>query len=88
MNVDEKADLLQYVPDEYKTQEMCNNTAIRNAMMIKYVPQQYKTQEMCGRAVAEERWVLRYMPDHYKTQEISEQLRRGHGHWNMFWIST
>ena len=44
--------MLQNVPDEYKTQEMCNDAVLKDPRMLKYVPNRYKTVEMCNKAVA------------------------------------
>ena len=39
--------MLEHVPDQYKTQEMCNEAVQSYPEVLKYVPDQYKTQEMC-----------------------------------------
>ena len=49
--VDNHAHALEFVPDQYKTQEMCIKAVDNYPSTIKYVPDQYKTQEMCIRAV-------------------------------------
>ena len=40
-----------YVPDKYKTQQMCDKTILENAGTSKYVPDCCKNQEMCYKAV-------------------------------------
>ena len=46
--------LLRYVPDQYKTQQMCNKTILENVGTLKSVPDCYKNQEMCNKAVVSE----------------------------------
>ena len=40
-----------YVPDKYKTQQMCDKAILKNAGTSKYVPNCCKNQEMCYKAV-------------------------------------
>ena len=44
--------LLSCVPDEFKTQEMCNQAAAENPEMLEYVPEKFKTQEIKHRKCA------------------------------------
>ena len=41
------------VPEELKTQKMCESVVRENPRMFKFVPEQFKTQEMCERTVRE-----------------------------------
>ena len=43
--------LLQNVPDQYKTQQMCDKTNTENGGILKSVPVCYKNQRMCGKTV-------------------------------------
>ena len=81
---------LQFVPDHFKTQEMCNNAVREGTYSLRFVPDHLKTQEMCDNAVdieprplafAPERfkrfmdpWSLKIIPDHFKTQEIYDKV--------------
>ena len=38
---------LAYVPDHFKTQEMCNMAVRMEPLLLKYVADHLKTQEMC-----------------------------------------
>ena len=60
----------KYVPDHFKTQEMCNKAVKHDSWMIKYVPDQFKTEEMCKELVTHKAWMLDYVPDRLKTQEM------------------
>ena len=42
---------LEFVPECYKTQKMCDKAVDTHPLAIKYVPECYKTQEMCQRVV-------------------------------------
>ena len=62
----------RYVPDHFKTQEMCNKTVDKDLWMFKYVPDGFKTQEMCNKVVKHEVWMLDYVPDRLKTQGMCD----------------
>ena len=65
--------MLEYVPDQYKTQEMCNETVEKSPRMLKYVPDLFVTQEMCNEAVQSDPWMLKYVPDSFVTQEMCNE---------------
>ena len=44
-------DLLRYVPDQYKAQQMCDNAILENSARLKSVPYGYSNHEMCNKAV-------------------------------------
>ena len=58
--------MLQNVPDEYKTKEMCEKAVSKDPHMLKYVPNRYKTQAMCSKAVLKEPELLEYVPNRLK----------------------
>ena len=43
--------LLRYVPDKYKTQQMCDKAILENVGPLKSVPDCYKSQEIRNKAV-------------------------------------
>ena len=43
--------LLRYVPDQYKTQQICEKAILENGGTLKSVPDCYKNQEICNKAV-------------------------------------
>ena len=65
--------MVEHVPDQYKTQEMCNEAVQRIPGVLRLVPDQYKTEEMCNEAVQRIPWVLRLVPEHLKTQEMCNE---------------
>lgn len=52
-----------YVPDEFKTQELCEKAVDACGNNIDSVPDEFKTQELCERAIAYSPYGLRYIPD-------------------------
>ena len=57
---------LPFVPDKYKTQELCKTAVEKDSYcMLKFVPDHLKTQEMWDN--------LEFAPDKYKTQEMCEK---------------
>ena len=43
--------LIRHVPDQYKTQDMCNKDILENEGTLKTVPQCYKNYKMCNKVV-------------------------------------
>ena len=43
--------LIRYVPDQYKTQQMCDKAILENGAKLKSVPDCYKNQELYSKAV-------------------------------------
>ena len=43
--------LLKYVPDQYKTQQMCEKTILENGRTSESIHDCCKNQEMCSKAV-------------------------------------
>lgn len=58
-----------YVPDKFKTQEMCS-LALSRYDALKYIPDNFKTEQMCMNAVIRDGWSLEYVPEEMKTYEI------------------
>ena len=42
---------LEFVPDRFKTEEMCNKAMRREPYTQRYVPDHLMTQEMCNKAL-------------------------------------
>ncbi len=64
--------LLFFVPDEYKTKELCTLAVIRNGAALMYVPPQIKDYELCRKAVNNNYHALKYVDDELKTKEMCE----------------
>ena len=62
-----------YVPDQFKTQEMCNDAVDAEPRVLEFVSNQFKTQEMCNDAAGAGPWVLWFVPDHFKTAQMCEE---------------
>ena len=39
--------MFEFVPDEFKSQSMCDEVVFENPLLVKDVPDKYKTREMC-----------------------------------------
>ena len=64
---------LKLIPDDLKTQEMCNKAIEKDPNMLKYVSVCFRTFGMCSRAVEKYLHPLRFIPDHLKVQEMCEK---------------
>ena len=60
---------IQFVPECYKTQGMCNK-AFNNVFLCLFNPDRYKTQEMCDSFISGGSFTIRYVPDQYNTQQL------------------
>ena len=61
--VDTRPFALDSVPDQYKTQEMCDRVVSKKSFMLKYCLDRYKIQEMCDKDVDSYFWVLKFVSD-------------------------
>ena len=63
---------LDYVPDHFKTQKMCNEAMSNNPTVLFLIPDHFKTQEMCIKAVEVYPCQLNDAPDHFTTQDMCD----------------
>ena len=54
---------LEFVPDHFKTQEMCHIAVETDTYTLEFVPEHLKTQETCIKAVEADPWQLHDVPD-------------------------
>ena len=68
--------LIRYVPDQYKTQQMCDKAILENGGKLKSVPDCYKNyQELCSKAVDNYPYALEFVPACYKTQKKKRAIK-------------
>ena len=68
--------MLLFVPDHFKTQDVCNEVVRREPYNLRYAPDHLKTQEICDETVHTEPLSLAYVPDGFKTQKMCDQAVR------------
>ena len=61
---------LAYVPDHFKTQEMCNEAVHIELHSFAFVPDDFKTQEMWNEIMCTMPVTFHRNPDSFKTQEM------------------
>jgi len=71
--------LLFFVPDEYKTQELCSLAVGMEGRAIKYVPLQMRNPELCRKAVVNIFAALEYLDENEKTEELCQMAVRQRG---------
>ena len=54
---------LFFIPDDLKTQEMCNKEVDIEPRSLALVLNHFKTQEMCNKAACRDPWLLNHVPD-------------------------
>ena len=62
------------IPDQYKTQEMCDRVVSEDPFLIVYCPDKYKTQEICDEAVDDYLAALKLIPDWFVTNKMIKEL--------------
>ena len=62
------------IPDQYKTQEMCNSIIPEDPFSIRYVPDQHKNQQMCDKAVDDCLAASKFVPDWFVTSKMIKNL--------------
>ena len=72
--VDDNPNALEFVHDQYKTQEMCDKIISDNPFLLRYVPDQYKTQQMCDKAADDYLAALKFVPDWFLTSKMIKKL--------------
>jgi hypothetical protein len=61
---------LEYVPVEFRTDEMCGIAVAHNGNALMYVPEKFRTEEMCRIAVEQDGVALFLVPEKRCTEEI------------------
>ena len=62
--------LIRRVPDQYKTQHICDKAVLENGETLKSLPDCYKNQQLCDKAVDNYPHALEFVHECYKTQEM------------------
>ena len=62
-----------YLPDGYKTQEMCDSVVSEDSFMIVYCSDKYKTQRMCDEAVDKCLAALKFIPAWFLTSKTLQK---------------
>ena len=78
---------MQFVPDRFKTQEMCDKAVDTCQFVSDSVLDWYITQLLSDKILSENPYLLRYCPDKYKTQKMrSNAVNICLLYWNFFLI--
>jgi len=72
---------LKYVPEKFKTAELCMEAVKQDGNALLYVPKNLWTAELCLEAVKKSDDVLEYMPSSMKTVEIYLEAAKQWGGW-------
>ena len=62
------------IPDQYKTQEMCDRVVSEDPSIIVYCPGKYKTQRMRDEVVHDSLAALKLTPDWFVTSKTIKEL--------------
>ena len=62
--------LLEFISDQFKTEEMCFEAVEEDPEVLEHIPEKFKTEVMCIKAVEGDPDALEYVPDKFKTKEM------------------
>jgi len=62
--------LLEFIPEEFRTKELCCDAIKDCGLMLRYVPVKFRTKELCIEAVAQAGYSLGFVPEKFKTQKL------------------
>ena len=62
----------RFIPDKYKTQEICLNAFKKNLWALQYIPKELRTKELYELAVRQDGRTLEYIPKELRTKELCE----------------
>ena len=80
--------VLELVPDQYKTQEMCNEAVQSDPWTLKHVPDQFVTRKMCDETVKKSScalWYKGYQQRKAQKAKIKEELMPVAWHPDRWW---
>ena len=55
--------VIRYVPDLYKTKQICDKAILENGGTLKFIPDCYKNKKMCDKAVESYPHVIEFISD-------------------------
>ena len=67
---EERTFMLEYVPDNLETLEICDKAVRDDSYTLKDVPYCLKTEKMCKKVVEKMPYYLGHVPNHFKTEEM------------------
>ena len=62
------------IPNQYKTQEMCNSIISEGPFSIKYFSDQYKTLTMCDKAVDDFLVAIKFVSNWFVTSKMIRKI--------------
>ncbi len=58
----DECNILEFIPEKYKTLELYKLAVENGGSALEYVPEQYITLELCRYAIQNNIWSLKYVP--------------------------
>ena len=80
VQVTKNADYMKFLPEKYKTEELCEIAVKENPKAFQYVPEDMISQELCESVVKDNGWNLQYVPFNHRTEEICSIAVEKDGH--------
>lgn len=78
--VESEGEALQFVNDEFITEELCDIAVRQNPKAIQFVKEEFLTAELCIMAVQRDAYALKDVNNHNQTEEICMISVRKNGH--------
>ena len=80
VQVTKNADYMKFLPEKYKTKELCDIAVKENPVALKYVPEDMITPDLCESVVKENGYNLKDVPFKHRTEEICEMAIKDNGY--------
>ena len=61
---------LAFIPDKYKSYELCLFAVCQNGLALQFVPEKFKTHELCNVALSNTRRAISYCPEDMVTYDL------------------
>lgn len=68
---------LEFVPEKYKTADLCNVAVLNDGMALKYVPTELRTKELCMAAVKQNDQAYDFIPENLKAEVLETLAQQG-----------
>jgi len=68
--VDMFPNLIQYIPEEFKTYELCESAVLKWVFAFQWVPMNHRTYELCKKAILQNSQALYWIPEYNKSFEL------------------
>ena len=75
---------IRFIPDKYKTKELCEIAVQQNGYALEYVPEKLKTKELCELAIEQNGMALQHVPEELGKKYFYDKEAKKNGEYLRF----